>query len=114
MRRKLVWEITAAAWLGAIIVGGLAVVLTPIARGMAGGVAAGLAIAGSATGMLAMRLAASRCEATAVGGRCDGQSFSVPGRHPPRTIRLVHPDGWSCRYKRRGLSGAGPVIYRAK
>jgi hypothetical protein len=58
-----------------------------------------------------MRLAVPRTEATAVGGRCDGHSFNVPTRHPPRTIRLASPDGLTCRYKRREPPGNGPVTY---
>jgi hypothetical protein len=113
MRRNVVWRLTVATWLAAIALGGLAATLSATARATAGGVAAGLAIAGTATGGLALCLAAPESEATAVGGRCDGQSFTVPARHPPRTIRLVSPDGRTWRYKRRGPPGTGRVVYHA-
>jgi hypothetical protein len=61
-----------------------------------------------------MRLAAPKTEATAIGGRCDGHLFTVPARHPPRTVRLASTDGLACRYKRRGRPGKGPVFYHAE
>ena len=111
MPRNLLWILATATWLAAITLAALAAASPPTARAIIGGTAAGLAISGTAVGALAIRLAVPRTEATAIGGRCDGQSFTVPTRHPPRTIRLASPDGLTCRYKRRGPPGKGPVIY---
>jgi hypothetical protein len=106
--------LAAATWLAAIVLAALAAASMPAARAIIGGTAAGLAISGTAVGALAIRLAAPKTQATAIGGRCDGQSFTVPARHPPRTIRLATPDGLTCRYKRRGPPCNGRVIYHAE